>query len=143
MQVQDQAKVQRLPVLLEQVVQSLSVAGELLLTPVAQLHHIAIDDSPRPPDISHHYAFDGRRRSDALNPGTAGKLGQQSRELMAVESLAASTCVDRPEMHDDVRRYLPDEPIEVREGAHLLNLPKEPTLILIEGQISTIVGFFR
>lgn len=77
MQVQDQASVQRAPVLPDQVILGVAIASQLLLAAVAQRSRAPVDDSLGTIGVGDDDALDGGRGSDALDAGPVGELGEQ------------------------------------------------------------------
>ena len=80
-QVKQQAGVERTPVLLEQVVLGVAVAGQLLLAPVAQRGRPPVDDPLGSVRVRDDNTLDRGRRGDALHPGPVSELGEQARHL--------------------------------------------------------------
>jgi hypothetical protein len=117
-QVQEQPGIQRAPVLLEQVVLGVAVAGQFLLAPVAQRRDAPVDDPLGAASVRNDDALDRGGRGDALDAGPVGEPGEQPRHLVAVERLRTPPKVDRAELGDHTGRYPPDERVEIGEAAH-------------------------
>ena len=117
-QVQDQAGVQRAPVLLEQVVLGVAIARQFLFAPVAQYRGAPVDDPLGAACVRHDDALDRGGCGDALDASPIGEPGEQARHLVAVERLGTSPEVDRAEPGDHAGWHSPDERVEIGEAAH-------------------------
>ena len=117
-QVQDQPGVQRAPVLPEQVVLGVAVAGQFLLAAVAQRGRPPVDNPLGAVDVGDE---DGRPRSlmmrlcSRIGPGRL--VRSAPRQLVTVERLRAPAEVDGAEPGDDLRGHHPDEGVKVCEAA--------------------------
>ena len=117
-QVQDQAGIQRPPVLLEQVVLGITVARQLLFASVPQRGGAPVDDPLRTASVCYDDALNRGGCGDALDASPVGELDKQARHLAAVERLRAPPEVDRAELGDHTGWHSPDERIEIGEAAH-------------------------
>ncbi len=137
-QVQDQAGVDRAPVLLEQVVLGVSVACQFLFAAVAQRRRLPADDPLGAVGVRDDDALDRGRGGDALDAGPVGELGEQPGHLIMVERLRAPAEVDRAESGDDLGRHQPDESVKVSEAAQGTSQPN-----LLNNLILASISMFR
>ena len=114
---QDQAGVQRAPVLLEEVILGIAVACQFLLAAVAQRGRLPVDDPLGTIGVRDDNTLDRRRGGDAQDAGPVGELGEQPWHLVTVKRLRAPAEVDRAEPGDDLGWHQPDERVQVREAA--------------------------
>jgi hypothetical protein len=117
-QVQQEADVQRPPLVAEQVVQRCPIAGELLLAPVAQHHGLAGDDGRRPGLVGYQHTLERRGGRDARDAGAAGQLGQQRRELVAEQLLASPAQVHPGELGHHRAGHRTQRSVEIDERQH-------------------------
>src|ERR1022692_1281075 len=114
-QVQDQAGIQRAPVLLEQVVLGIAVACQFLFAPVAQRRRPPVDDPLGAVSVRDDNTFYRGRCGDALDTSPISEPGEQPWHLIAVERLRATAEVDRAEPGYDSGRHPPDEFVQIGE----------------------------
>src|SRR5258708_407078 len=116
-QVEDQAGIQRAPVLQEQVVLGVAVACQLLFAPAAPRRCTPADDPLCAVGGRDDDASDRGGRVDAMEASAIGESGEQARHLVAVERLRATAEVDRAEPGDDMCWHPSDKRIEIGEAA--------------------------
>src|SRR5260370_9117322 len=116
-QVEDQAGIQRAPVLQEQVVLGVAVACQFLFAPVAQRRCPPVDDPLCAVGVRDDNSLDRGGRGDALDASSIGEIGEQARHLVAVERLRATAEVDRAEPGADICWPPSDKRIEIGEAA--------------------------
>lgn len=78
-QVQDETGVERSPIILEEIVLSVTVPGQLLLAAGTQPCDVAFDDVPSAGNAGNRNALHRRRCRDGRHPCPMGKLAEEAR----------------------------------------------------------------